>query len=155
MIKKKKIIYLASDHTGFELKEKIAKYLSSIKVVYDDLGPYTLDEQDDYPDYIIPVANKVSQDKNSLGIIIGGSGQGEAIVSNKVTGIRAVVLYSYNEDIIKLSKEHNNSNILSLGARFINEKEAIKAVSLWLKTPFSEEERHKRRLKKIEMFENK
>ncbi len=153
MIKENKIIYLASDHAGFELKEKIKMYLDSIKATYKDFGPYNLDKQDDYPDFIIPAAKKVSQDKNSLGIIIGGSGQGEAITANKLKGIRAVVLYSYNQDIIKLSKEHNNSNVLSLGARFLNDKEAIKAVSLWLKTPFSEEERHKRRLKKIEDFE--
>jgi len=155
MKKDKKIIYLASDHAGFELKEKIKRYFNKNNIKYNDLGLHKLDKQDDYPDYIIPAARKVSQDKNSLGIIVGGSGQGEAIAANKVKGIRAAVLYSYNENIVKLSREHNNSNVLSLGARFLNKKEAIKAVSLWLKTSFSEEERHKRRLKKIEDFENK
>jgi len=155
MKKDKKIIYLASDHAGFELKEKIKRYFNKNNIKYNDLGLHSYNSKDDYPDYIIPAARKVSQDKNSLGIIVGGSGQGEAIAANKVKGIRAAVLYSYNENIVKLSREHNNSNVLSLGARFLNKKEAIKAVSLWLKTSFSEEERHKRRLKKIEDFENK
>ena len=138
-----------------KLKEKIISYFKKNNIAFKDLGPYKFNENDDYPDYIIPTAKKVSENKDSLGIIIGGSGQGEAIAANKVKGIRAVVLYSFNKNIIKLSKEHNNANILSLGARFLSEKQAIDSIKLWLETKFSNEERHIRRLKKIKDFENR
>ena len=135
--------------------KKNQKYFQENNIKYKDLGPYTYDSEDDYPTYIIPAAEEVSKNKNSLGIIIGGSGQGEAIAANKVKGIRAVVLNSFNKNIIALSKQHNNANMISLGARFLSEKEAIRAVYLWLKTPFSGEMRHMRRIKKISDYEKK
>ena len=147
---KESIIFLASDHAGFKLKEKLANELILKGHAIFDCGPFKFDKNDDYPDFIIPCARKVAKTKNALGIVIGGSGQGEAIAANKVRGIRAAALYSYNPEIIKLSKQHNNSNILSLGARFLTEKQALNAVELWLKTKFSGEERHIRRLRKIE-----
>ena len=148
------VIYIGSDHAGFYLKEKIKNYLDKNKFKFEDIGPFKFNKNDDYPDYIIPAAKKVSANKNSLGIIFGGSGQGEAIAANKVKGIRAIVLYSFNKNIIKLSKEHNNANILSLGSRFLSEKQAINSIKLWLETKFSNQKRHIRRLKKIEDFEN-
>lgn len=155
MIKKEpQKIFLASDHAGFKLKEKIKSFLQKKSYLVEDCGAKHFDENDDYPDFIIPCAQKVSK-TNSLGIIFGGSGQGEAIAANKIKGIRAVVVYSFDKKIIQLSKEHNDANILSLGSRFLSEKEACDAVELWLNTKFSDEERHNRRIKKIENFEGK
>ncbi|MBI4010547.1 MAG: RpiB/LacA/LacB family sugar-phosphate isomerase [Candidatus Aenigmarchaeota archaeon] len=149
-------IIIGSDHAGFELKGKIKEYLDGLNFEYEDLGANSLDPSDDYPDFIIPVAKKVAKNpKENLGIVIGGSGQGEAIAANKIKGIRATVYYGGSLNIVKLSRTHNNSNILSLGARFLTEGEAIEAVKLWIETPFSNEERHKRRIGKIEGFENK
>jgi ribose 5-phosphate isomerase B len=93
--------------------------------------------------------------EGNKGIVIGGSGQGEAIAANKVKGVRAAVYYGGSLDIVKLSRTHNDSNILSLGARFLTQEEAIEAIKVWLETPFNNEERHKRRIKKIRAFENK
>lgn len=149
-------IIIGSDHAGYELKEKIKEYLDGLGFVYEDVGPKSSDLSDDYPDYIIPVAEKVAEDLNeNKGIVIGGSGQGEAIAANKVKGIRAAVYYGGSLDIVKLSRTHNDSNVLSLGARFLTQEEAIKAVEVWLETPFSNEERHKRRIDKIRVFEKK
>lgn len=144
------IIYLGADHAGFKLKEKIKKHLTYRYDKYEvvDFGALQYDEKDDYPDFVRPVAEAVAKDTESRGIIIGGSGQGEAMCANKVPGIRASVCYFFNEQSIKLSREHNNANILSLGARFLSDEEALKAVQLWLDIPFSGEERHIRRLAK-------
>ena len=148
------MLYLASDHAGFELKEVLKKYLLEIGFDVKDMGNFVYDENDDYPEWIFLAAHAVAEDlKNgvdSKAIVLGGSGQGEAIVANRVPGIRAAVLYNYNEDIIKLSREHNDANILSLGARFISEEDAKKAVKAWIETEFSREERHERRISKIE-----
>lgn len=147
------MIYLATDHAGYNLKEILKKYLSEIGFEVKDMGNFVYEENDDYPDWILPAARAVAEDlKNgvdSKAIILGGSGQGEAIVANRIAGVRAAVLYNYNEDIIKLSRQHNDANILSLGARFLSEDEAKKAVKLWLETEFSKEERHQRRIDKI------
>jgi ribose 5-phosphate isomerase B len=143
-------IYFGTDHAGFELKEKLKKYVASLGYEVEDMGNVVYDKEDDYPDFILPVAEKVAKDpEGSRGIILGGSGQGEAMAANRVKGVRATVLYEYNEDIVNLSREHNNANILSLGARFISEEDAKQAVKLWLKLPFSGEERHVRRIKKF------
>jgi len=162
------IIFLGSDHAGFALKEKFKKYLTELGYQTKDLGNFVYDEKDDYPDFILPVARAVAADpERSRGIILGGSGQGEAMVANRIKGARAAVYYGSPEfpevkprgkrgltsgkDIIRLSREHNDANILSLAARFITEEEAKKAVKLWLETPFSKEERHIRRIKKIDL----
>ncbi|MEK7542635.1 MAG: RpiB/LacA/LacB family sugar-phosphate isomerase [Patescibacteria group bacterium] len=148
-------IYLASDHAGFELKEEIKKYLGELGMAVEDMGAFGLDPADDYPDFIIPVAQKVSQNPDTdRGIVLGGSGQGEAIVANKIKGIRAAVYYGGSFDIVKLSRQHNNANILSLGARFLAPDEAKKAIKLWLETPF-EGGRHERRINKISESEDK
>lgn len=144
-------IYLASDHAGFELKEALKKYLEELKYEVKDFGAFEYDEKDDYPDFIRPLAEEMSKDsKNIKAVVLGGSGQGEAMVANRFTHARAVVLNHYSEEIIKLSREHNDANILSLGARFLSEEEAKRAVKLWLETDFSGEERHVRRIKKLD-----
>lgn len=143
------VVYLASDHAGFKLKEALKKYLSGLGYEIKDFGAFEYDEKDDYPDFIRPLAEAVS--KEGWGIILGASGQGEAMVANRFKGIRAAVLNHFSEDIIKLSREHNDSNVLSLGARFLTEEEAKKAVKIWLEASFSNEERHVRRIGKIDL----
>lgn len=148
------MIYLASDHAGFELKEKLKQYLRELGYEIKDCGAFALDAADDYSDFIAVAARAVSEDpENSRAIILGGSGQGEAMVANRFHGVRAAVYYGGNEKIISFSREHNDANILSLGARFLTEDEAKRAVKLWFDTAFSGEERHQRRLKKIEEIE--
>jgi len=143
-------IFIASDHAGFELKKFLKERLSLAGHDVRDMGPKEFNPEDDYPDFISLVAKEISREPSlARGIVIGGSGQGEAICANKFYGIRAVVYYGGNMDIIKLSREHNDANILSLGARFMSPTEAMSAVTLWLATPFSGDERHKRRLQKL------
>lgn len=146
-------ICIGSDHAGFLLKEKLKKYLNEIGYLVEDMGAFKLDDNDDYPDFIIPVAESVAMDNSSLGIILGGSGQGEQIVANKIDGVRAIEYYGGNLEIVKLGRKHNNANILSLGARFINEKEAKNAVKIFIESEFSKEERHGRRIDKIKEIE--
>jgi len=143
-------VYIGSDHAGFELKEKLKIFLGNLKYEVIDKGAFKYEKKDDYPDFIKPVAEAVSKEKNSRGIILGGSGEGEAIDANKINGVRAIEYYGKNLEIIKLGREHNDANILSLGARFISEDEAKKAVQIFLETEFSNEERHIRRIDKIE-----
>jgi len=146
------MIYLGSDHAGFKLKESIKELLDKLNIKYKDIGPKKFNENDDYPDFIVPVAKKVAENSGSKGIVFGGSGQGEAIAANKIKGVRAALYYGGSLDIVKLSRLHNNSNILSIGARFVSEKEAIQAVKLWLETGF-EGGRHQRRIEKIRKVE--
>jgi len=143
-------IYISGDHAGFKLKEKLKPWLEKKKYSVVDLGPFEYNPRDDYPDFVIPMAKKVAKDKNSRGIIMAGSGQGEIIATNRIKGARAVLFYGRNPNILKLSRAHNDSNILSLGSRFLNEKQVKKAIGIWLKARFSNAVRHKRRLKKIE-----
>ena len=143
------IIHIATDHAGLELKEKVKSYLSKLDYEVIDHGAYEYDALDDYPDFIFPCAEAVSNDSNSKGIILGGSGQGEAMAANRVKGVRAAVFYNGPDDIIKLSRQHNDANILSLGARFMSEQEMYKIIELWLSTNF-ESGRHKRRIEKLD-----
>ena len=142
-------IYLGTDHAGFELKEKLKPFLAELGHEVEDLGAFVYDKDDDYPDFISKVASTVSNEAESRGIIFGKSGQGEAMVANRHAGIRAGVFYGGNLEILKLLREHNNSNILSLGAGFISEDEAKEALKIWLETPFSGDERHIRRISKF------
>lgn len=151
-------VFIAADHAGFYLKKQLIQYLVIKGYEVEDCGAYEMDEADDYPDFIIPCAQKVAlrqaQGKlDTLGIVLGGSGNGEAIAANKVKGIRAAVYNSGRAEIAKLAREHNNANVLSLGARFITPDETKHAVTVWLEAKF-EGGRHRRRLKKIEDFEN-
>lgn len=146
-------IYIGTDHAGLELKQALVSHLKQAGHDVVDKGAYELDAQDDYPDFIIPTAQAVVQDEGSLGIVIGGSGQGEALAANKVKGARAALYYGGPTDIVTLSRSHNNANILSLGARFLSADEAKQAVDLWLGSAPQLEERHTRRLEKITQFE--
>lgn len=147
-------IFIASDHAGFELKNKITAYLTERGFEVIDKGPFEYIETDDYPDFISLVAQEVSKNPQDRGIILGGSGQGEAMVANRFKGVRAAVYYGGSPDIITLSREHTDANILSLGARFLEDETALAVVIKWLKTPFPGEERHKRRIKKIDLYPN-
>lgn len=148
-------VAIGTDHAGFEMKEKLIPFIKSLGYEVKDFGAYEYDEFDDYPDFIAPVAKTVSENpENIKGIILGGSGQGEAMVANKFPHVRATVFYGNRffkkDNIIKLSKEHNDANVLSLGARFLSQKEAEKAIIEWLSTSFSGEYKHQRRIKKID-----
>ncbi|MCL5784930.1 MAG: RpiB/LacA/LacB family sugar-phosphate isomerase [Patescibacteria group bacterium] len=145
------VVYIASDHGGFELKEKLKIWFAQNQITLKDLGADELRTEDDYPDYIFPLAQKVVSGHDSLGIIIGRSGNGEAIAANKVKGIRCAVCL--NEQMAKKAREDNNANILSLGADYINFDQAKNIIETFLETPFSAAERHVRRLQKIEDFE--
>lgn len=148
-------IYLASDHAGFALKETIHKSLKELDYDVVDLGAEKEVAGDDYPEIIARAAQKVSEHpEQDKAIIFGGSGQGEAMVANKFAGVRAVVFYGGALDIITLSREHNDANILSLGARFVTEDEAKEVTGLWLSTAFSEDARHVRRIAQIKEIES-
>ncbi len=146
-------IYLGSDHAGFRLKEAVKEFLKKAGYAVEDVGADSYNAEDDYPDFIHKAASKTARDKQSKGIVFGGSGQGEAVTANKVKGIRAALYYGKNIEIVELSRAHNDSNVLSLGARFLTEKDAIKAIKIWLNTPFSNKERHLRRIRKISKLE--
>jgi len=140
-------IAIGSDHGGFELKEKIKAYLKKKKIKVEDFGTDSL-ESCDYPDFAYLVAKAVAKKKYDRGILVCGSGVGVTIVANKVPGIRAVNAYSV--DIAKQSRLHGDCNVLCLGGRYIKNDKALKIVETWLKTPFSNEDRHLRRIRKIE-----
>jgi ribose 5-phosphate isomerase B len=149
------VVHIGADHAGFSLKEALSDYLKKLNYEVIDHGAHVYDKYDDYPDFVAPVGQAVSGHPQGLkGIVIGGSGQGEAMVANQFPNVRAVVFYGNKifrgTDIIKLSRQHNDANVLSLGARFLSTSEAKKAVKTWLTTPFSGEYKHIRRIKKIE-----
>lgn len=143
------LVHLAADHAGFELKEKVKNFLREEGYQIEDLGNFKYEDGDDYPDWIKLAAEKISKSPSDKAIIFGGSGQGEAMVANRYKNVRATVLYKFDKEIVQLSREHNNANVLSLGARFLSEKDALRAVRLWLNTEFPGEERHKRRIAKF------
>ena len=144
-------IHLATDHAGLELKDKIKLHLTELGHEVIDHGAHEYDALDDYPDFIFSCAKAVAQDDQSRGIILGGSGQGEAMSANRIKGIRAAVYYNGPEEIIELSRQHNNANILSLGARFMSEKEIYRIIEIWFDTDF-EEGRHQRRINKLDNY---
>ena len=143
------IIHIATDHAGLDLKNSIKSYLINSGYEVNDHGAHEYDPLDDYPDFIFPCAKAVAADTESRGIILGGSGQGEAMAANRVKGVRAAVYYNGPDEIIKLSRQHNNANILSLGARFMTEDVIYKVINLWLVEPFGGG-RHKRRIEKLD-----
>ena len=142
-------IHIATDHAGLDLKNIIRDYLISKGHEITDHGAHEYDALDDYPDYIFPCAKAVASDLESRGIILGGSGQGEAMAANRVKGVRAAVFYNGPVEIVKLSREHNNANILSLGARFMTEDEIYAVIQMWLDEPFGGG-RHQRRIDKLD-----
>ena len=148
--KNMKKIFIASDHAGFELKETLKQFLVEQNYDVEDCGSSTFDPHDDYPDYVLPCAQKVAQNKDSFGVVVGLSGQGEAIAANRVLGVRAAVYYGGPKEVLVLSREHNDANVLSFGAKFVTAEEAKDAVLLWLGTDFLGDERHVRRIGKID-----
>lgn len=151
-------IFIASDHAGFELKAKLVPFLRTLGFEPVDFGALEMNADDDYPDFIAPLAREISEDTaqggTKQGIVIGGSGQGEAIVANRFPHVRAVVFGGQGNDAVKTACEHNNANVLSLGARFISDEAAMEAVKTFLETKFSGDKRHVRRLKKIDDIKN-
>jgi len=145
------VLYIASDHAGYQLKEEIKRYLQLLNYSFEDLGPKEFDPNDDYPDFAFAVAKKVA-DEGGEGILFCGTGQGVCLAANKIRGIRAVS--AYDEFMARQAKEHLDSNILCLGGRVSDAEMAKKIVKTWLDTGFSGEERHERRLGKIEEMEN-
>ncbi|MBI4147193.1 RpiB/LacA/LacB family sugar-phosphate isomerase [Candidatus Woesearchaeota archaeon] len=145
-----KKIYIGADHAGFVLKEKIREWLEHKHVPYIDVGNKKLDPKDDYPDFAAALAKRVVADK-SLGILICGSAQGMCITANKIKGARAVIPYSLRE--ARLSKEHNNANIICLSGWFAHLHKSKRMIELFLTTGFSQEPRHARRLEKIKRLE--
>jgi len=143
-----KTIVLATDHAGFELKEHVKRFLTKKGYDIKDFGALEYDGLDDYPDFILPAAKYISEHK-LIGIIFGGSGQGEAMAANRIKGVRAAVFYNGPNEIVELSRLHNNANILSIGARFVNNQEVEKVIELWLSTDF-EEGRHEKRINKLD-----
>ncbi len=146
-------IYLATDHAGFELKETIKKHLEETGHEVYDCGALTLELGDGYPEYMARAAESVQKDAMhapSMAVIFGGSGQGEAIVANRFRHVRAIVYAGGNLELVKLGREHNDANVISIGARFVTAAEAIQAIDLFLATPFSHDERHADRIIQIE-----
>lgn len=144
------MLYIGADHRGFKLKEYLKGYLDNKKILYKDMGAFEYDKHDDYPDFALKVANEVAENKGE-GVLICGSGAGVCMAANKIDGIRAVVCH--NEDEARLSKKHDNSNILCLSANSLKEKEAENILRVWLETDFTNKGRHKRRLDKIKEVE--
>lgn len=145
-------IYLATDHAAFELKEYIKQHLSEGGHDIEDCGAFEFDPNDDYPDLIRTAAQKVSENPGSFGVVLGKSGAGEAIVANKIKGVRAVL--AVNEENVRLAREHNNANVLSIGSILLSNEQAVSLIRLFINTPFSNEERHQRRIDKISKIES-
>ncbi len=158
-------IYIASDHAGFELKAILIKDLEDSGYEVTDFGPYEFNAEDDYPDFVIKVAEAVAGDSSAKGFVIGGSGQGEAMAVNRMKGVRAAVFYgpvppkqavdidgelsSDPYSVVRMPRLHNNANVLSVGARFVTNEEAKTAAKVFLETIFLDGERHLRRLAKF------
>ncbi|MBX4201916.1 RpiB/LacA/LacB family sugar-phosphate isomerase [Candidatus Saccharibacteria bacterium] len=159
-------IALATDHTGFEQLKELQAYLESLGHECESYGPAKLNINDDYPDFIFKAAEAVAKGSAERGIILGGSGQGEAIAANRLKGVRCAVFYgpavvgriidangrvsSSPYEIVRLSREHNNSNMLSLAARFVSLMDMKQVIKIWLETAFTEQPRHVRRIDKLD-----
>jgi ribose 5-phosphate isomerase B len=144
-------IYLGTDHAGFDLKESVKAYLLREGFDVVDCGAEIYDKDDDYPDFVSKAARGVAENIDDRGIVFGKSGAGECIVANKVPGIRAFL--GINEENVALARQHNDANVISLGSQFVSNEKANELAKLFLTTPFSNEERHKRRIKKISKLE--
>ncbi len=163
-------VYLATDHTGFEFKKKLIEFLKKGGYEAEDCGAYMYDPDDDYPDFIGKAAEMVAKDpENSRGVVFGGSGQGEMMLANKFKGVRCALFYAAAVPImavniegkesvdplemLRLTREHNGANMLSMGIRFLKEADILRAVQLWLESPNATHERHLRRIEKIRKIE--
>ncbi|MER0244129.1 ribose-5-phosphate isomerase [Streptomyces sp. HSW2009] len=144
-------VYLGSDHAGYELKNHLVEWLTAAGHEPVDCGPHIFDAQDDYPPFCLRAAERTVADEGSLGIVLGGSGNGEQIAANKVKGVRAALAWS--TETARLGREHNNANVLSIGARMHSAEEATGFVEAFLATPYSGEERHTRRIDMLSAYE--
>ena len=144
-------VYLGSDHAGYDLKQRLVEHLNAAGHEVVDCGPHVFDAEDDYPPFVLLAASRVAADPGSAGIVIGGSGNGEAIAANKVRGIRAGLAFS--DDTARLTREHNDANVLSLGARMYDEETALRFADIFLATAFSGDERHVRRIAQLGGYE--
>ena len=144
-------VYLGSDHAGFVLKGRLIEWLKQAGHDPLDCGPSAERDDDDYPPYVMRAADAAVHDPSSLGIVIGGSGNGEAIAANKIRGVRAAI--AWTEETAELARLHNNANVLSLGARMYSVEDAVSFTRVFLETPFSGEPRHSRRLAMITDYE--
>ncbi|MCO1599192.1 ribose-5-phosphate isomerase [Micromonospora sp. RHAY321] len=144
-------VYLGSDHAGFELKVHLANHLA--KQGYDvvDVGPHSYDPDDDYPTFCLHAGDRVVADETALGVVIGGSGNGEQIAANKVAGVRAALAWSV--ETAQLARQHNDANVVAVGARQHTLDEATAIVEAFLSTPFSGNERHARRIAQVAAYE--
>ena len=145
-------IHIGSDHAGLELKAALIEYLESKGHRVIDHGPFEFDAADDYPDFCIPAAVATVADPGSLGIVLGGSGNGEQIAANKVKGVRAALAWSV--ETAQLAKEHNNANVVGIGGRMHSIDECKRIIDAFIETPFSNDERHIRRINKITKYED-
>lgn len=145
-------IHIGSDHAGLELKTVLIDHLKSVGHEVIDHGPYEYDALDDYPLFCIPAAKAVAEDPDSLGIVLGGSGNGEQIAANKVKGVRAALVWS--NEIAKLAREHNNANVISIGGRMHSPEVCKELIDTFIATSFSFDERHMRRIGQIADYEN-
>ncbi|OKL47432.1 ribose-5-phosphate isomerase [Boudabousia liubingyangii] len=146
-------IHLGTDHAGFELKNEVARHLSEAGHEVIDHGAHVYDPQDDYPAFCIAAAEAVVADPGSLGIVIGGSGNGEQIAANKVKGARCALAWS--EETARLGREHNNANLMGIGGRMHSLEDALKIIDAFVATPFSEDARHERRIQQLADYEAK
>jgi len=144
-------VHIGSDHAGFDLKQHLVQVLREQGYEVIDHGAEAYDAEDDYPTFCIPAAEAVVADQGSLGIVIGGSGNGEAIAANKVDGVRCAL--AWNEDTAKLGRQHNNANVVSVGGRMHTVEEATQLVEWFLETPFSGDARHERRIQLLADYE--
>ena len=144
-------VFLGTDHAGFELKEHLVSWLKANGHEPVDCGAFAYDAVDDYPPFVLRAAQRTAAEPGALGIVIGGSGNGEAIAANKVKGVRAALVW--NEDTAALAREHNDANVISLGARQHDADTATRFVELFLTTPYSGEERHTRRITMLGDYE--
>ena len=144
-------VHIGSDHAGFDLRKFLAAALTEDGHDVIDHGPETYDAEDDYPTFCIPAAESAVAEPGSLCVVIGGSGNGEQIAANKVIGARAAL--AYNLDTAKLGRQHNDANVISIGARMHSEEEALEMVRMFLATPFSGDERHARRIRLVAEYE--
>jgi ribose 5-phosphate isomerase B len=158
-------ILIAGDHAGYALKVELVPAIQALGYDVEDMGAYSFDAEDDYPDFMTPLAERLAAEPKTIGIGVGGSGQGEAMAANRIPNVRAAVFYGQRRvvaslelegggsedgyDVVRLSRRHNDANFLSIGARFVSVDEATEAVRIFLETPFTAPERHARRLAKF------
>ena len=144
-------VHIGTDHAGFELKEKVVAHLREAGHDVVDHGAHTYDALDDYPPFCIEAAQAVVDEPGSLGIVIGGSGNGEQMAANKVEGIRAAL--AWNHDTAALAREHNNAQVVAVGGRQHSKEEALEIIKIFLATPWTNEERHARRIGQLAEYE--